>query len=285
MPDDIAGKPAPMPWPEALSWCVNAQTGRFKHELVRSLKSNDSRAAERAALPLIAEAQQLVDLARKALVAGPPTELDAQTLAHLALAHEAKLLAADEELRSKGLGLDLARGLTRPDGLGMSDEDLGLYQRAIAYLNDVSRSEAAKMRGGEALQLALDRALEERGIVLHPDDPAWRQLELGFIQAQRRAINGINARLDGELVPTPIIPAQPNRAETLSEAMRRWVEGAVGRHVSPGATRLPKRSAPFSVSFSCMAISNSGRLPKPMAGSFAMRWPKSQRRCRTSWPS
>ncbi|MBS3652553.1 hypothetical protein KEU06_28645 [Pseudaminobacter sp. 19-2017] len=106
----------------------------------------------------------------------------------------------------------------------MSDDDLGLYQRAIAFLDDLSRSEAAKMRGSEALQSALDRALEKRGIVLHPDDPAWRQLELGFIRAQRRAINGIKARLDGELVP-PNIPAQPNRTETLSAATRRWVEG------------------------------------------------------------
>lgn len=70
LPKDIAGQPFPMPWPEAVEWCVNRKSGRFKNELVRSLQTNDQRTAERAALPLIEEAHRLVDLARKSLTEG-----------------------------------------------------------------------------------------------------------------------------------------------------------------------------------------------------------------------
>jgi hypothetical protein len=30
LPDDIAGQPFPTPWPEAIEWCVNRKSGRFK---------------------------------------------------------------------------------------------------------------------------------------------------------------------------------------------------------------------------------------------------------------
>ncbi len=65
LPDDLAGHLYPTPWPDSLKWCINPRTGRFKTELVRSLKSNDGRTAERAALPLIEQAHRLVDLARR----------------------------------------------------------------------------------------------------------------------------------------------------------------------------------------------------------------------------
>ena len=57
--------------------------------------------------------------------------------------------------------------------------------------------------------LAVNRAVERRGIVLHPDDPAWRELELGFVQAERQAFDWIKARLDGETVPTPTPRLRP----------------------------------------------------------------------------
>ena len=50
LPDDLAGKPVPAPWPEALVPLVNTRTGRLKTELIRSLQTTDSRAAERKAL-------------------------------------------------------------------------------------------------------------------------------------------------------------------------------------------------------------------------------------------
>ncbi|HEV7255414.1 MAG TPA: site-specific integrase [Mesorhizobium sp.] len=229
LPDDVAGQPYPLPWPESLVWCVNERTGRFKTELIRSLKTSDAKAAERAALPLIAEAHRLVDHARQALRSGPPTEIAPNLIAELAKEHEIRLLQNDEALRRRGVGLNLRRGRIESDGLGMSDDDIGLYQRAVAELDEHTRAEAAKMRGGEALQLSLNRAVEERGIILHPDDPAWRELEMAFIKAQRSALDSIQARLKGETVATPELPKQAAIAasprDTLSGALHRWSTG------------------------------------------------------------
>ena len=117
LPDDIAGKPYPEPWPQALAWCVNPRRGKFKTELVRSLRCNDTKDAERAALPLIAEAHRLVDHARLALQNGPLSELGPELMEALAREHEAELLQNDEKLRTRGVGLNLARSVITPDGL------------------------------------------------------------------------------------------------------------------------------------------------------------------------
>src|SRR3954447_22671324 len=77
----------------------------------------------------------------------------------------------------------------------------------------------------------------KRGIVLHPADPAWRSLELAFLSAERRALDAIKARLQGELVPTPTPVSEPTGL-TLTAALRRWADGG-GR----GATRPRSGSA------------------------------------------
>lgn len=224
LPDDLAGKPFPTPWPEQSKWIVNERTGRFKTELIKALGTNEARVAERAALPLIAEAHGLVDQARKAVEQGLPASIPSDAIAQLAAQHEANLLRSDERLRRKGAGLDIAAEKMRPDGQGMSQDDIGLYREAISYLDKLSRDQAATMRGGEALQLSVDKALADQGIVLSPDDPAWRDLELAFIRAQQRALKGISARLAGEDIATPELPVA-GRRHTLSEAMKRWAEG------------------------------------------------------------
>lgn len=96
LPDDIAGRPYPAPWPEAAAWVVNPKTGRFKTELIKSLSTNDRRAAERAALPLIEHAHRMVDLARKALVDGPPSELTSQLIDELIAERQRQILEADD---------------------------------------------------------------------------------------------------------------------------------------------------------------------------------------------
>jgi integrase len=225
LPDDIAGLPYPNPWPEAAAWIVNTKTGRFKTELIKSLSTNDRRAAERAALPLIERAHRMVDLARRAMVDGPPSELTNQLIDELIAERQRQILAADENTRAVGAGLDLLSDRDDAhDGIGMTTDDMAIYRRVITYLDDVTRDEAATMRGGEALNLAIDAAVSARGIVPHPDDPAWRKLEVGFIRAQRQAVNAIKARLDGEIINTPP-PAKPGAGDTLTVAARRWAEG------------------------------------------------------------
>ncbi|MDQ2635098.1 MAG: site-specific integrase [Pseudomonadota bacterium] len=220
LPADIAGQPFPTPWPEAVEWCVNRKSGRFKSELVRSLQTNDLRAAERAALPLIEDAHRLVDLARKSLTDGPPTEIALSTIDALAAAHTVRLMSNDEALRHKGLGLNLDTGTLAPDGLGMTDGDIKMYRSLVASLDSLSRDEVAKMRGSEAIHRVIDKSVEDAGIVLHPDDPAWRQLELAFIKAQRKAIRAITARLEGEEIATPQVV--DTRTLSLTSALANW---------------------------------------------------------------
>jgi hypothetical protein len=180
LPDDLAGKPIPAPWPETLSPFINSRTGRFKTELIRSLQTNDGKAAERKALVHIAEAHALVDQARQFLQDGLPASITPDQMAALVREHEIDLLSGDEALRARGMGLNLARpgAPARHDGAGMTNDDLAAYQYLINNLDRGVRTQIAKMRPGDLIGFAVNRAVAKHGIVLHPDDPAWRQLEL-----------------------------------------------------------------------------------------------------------
>ncbi|WP_407522688.1 site-specific integrase [Methylobacterium oryzisoli] len=226
LPDDLTGKPVPAPWPEALSPLVNAQTGRFKTELIRSLQTNDGRTAERKALVHIAEAHALVDHARRFLRDGPPAGISPDQIAALVREHEIEILTGDEAVRTQGIGLNFARpgSSAHHDGLGMTDDDLSAYRYLMTFLDGEVRAQAAKMRPGDLIGLAVNRAVGKHGLVLHPEDPAWRQLELGFVQAQRRAFESIKARLEGESVPVPE-PLVGGQGETITGALKRWAEG------------------------------------------------------------
>jgi integrase len=224
LPDDLAGKPVPEPCLEALAAIVNNRTGRFKTELIRSLQTNDGKAAERKALVHIAEAHAAVIQARHILRHGPQAGLAPDQVAALVREHQIDLLQRDEQLRNQGLGFDLENDRECPDGLGMTDDDLDLYRFMIKYLDREVRAQAAKMRPSETISLLVNQAVKQRGIVLHPDDPAWRQLELGFVQAQRDAFTGIKARLEGDSVPAPELVAE-SAGMTISGALTRWADG------------------------------------------------------------
>lgn len=221
LPDDLAGKPTPQPWPDALTALVNARTGRFKTELIRSLQTNDRPTAERKILIHIAELHRLVDQARQLIRGGPRATISADQIVALARDHEIHLLGTDEAIRTKGMGLDMARedGQGPHDGLGMTMDDLRAYRMLVDELDRYTRQQAAQMRPGESTNAFVNRAVEARGIVLPPDDPAWRQLKLAFVRAQRSALAGIRARLDGDDVETPERQREPTGL-ALSAALR-----------------------------------------------------------------
>ena len=246
LPDDLASQPVPVPWPEAIAPAINVRLGRFKTELdpVRC-RPLMARSAERKALAYIAEAHDLVDLARQHLRAGPVASLTRDLITSLGAEHEVRLLQSDETLRAKGLGVDFGRpGATaQHDELGMTDDDLTLYRYLIKHLDNETRSQAAKMRPDDVIGLLVNQVVRDRGLVLHPDDPAWRQLEIGFVKAQRRAFEGINARLNGEDIPTPQAgPAVDGT--TITTALRRWSDGGGhgARKPSVGAAAEAKRA-------------------------------------------
>lgn len=245
LPDDLAGKPVPHFCPEVLETLVNARTGRFKTELIRSLQTTDRLTAERNVLAHIAEAHGLVDHARRFLRDGPAASIGADQITAMARDHEIHLLSADELIRSKGIGLDLSREEERShDGLGMTNDDLRVYQLLVSELDSQTRDQVAKMRPGEAISSFVNRAVEQRGTVLHPDDPAWRLLELAFVKAQRSALAGIRARLNGDEVPTPERPLEPT-GMTLAAALKLWTEaGNIGaRKPQPSSVAEAERAA------------------------------------------
>lgn len=92
------------------------------------------------------------------------------------------------------------------------------------------------MRSGEATSAFVNRAVEARGIVLPPDDPAWRQLELAFLKAQRSALAGIRVRLDGDDVATPERRSEPTGL-ALTAALKLSAEagGAGARKPRPAS--------------------------------------------------
>jgi hypothetical protein len=195
LPDGLAGKPVPVPWPESLAPLLNQKNGRLKTEIIRSLRTAEARVAERRALAHIAEGHRLVEQARRVMEHGPPEGISPEQIANLVREHEVELLERDEKLRRSGLGVDLrSKVRVKPDGAGMTDDDLKIYEFVIQVLDQGVRKQAAKMRPSEMVALAVNRAVERRGIVLHPDDPAWRELELGFVQAERQALDQSAAR-------------------------------------------------------------------------------------------
>ncbi len=243
LPDDLAGRPVPPPWPEALAALVNARTGRFKTEVIRSPQTNDGPTADRRVLAHIAEAHRPVDQARRLLREGPEAGIGADLIAALVSDHEIHLLGTDEVIRTKGVGLDMARedGQGPHDGLGMTLDDLRAYRMLIEELDRYTRQQVAQMRPGESTSSFVNRAVEDRGIVLAPDDPAWRQLELAFAKAQRDALAGIRARLEGDDVATPGRRSDQRPAEpvglALSAALRLWSEagGTGARRPQPSS--------------------------------------------------
>ena len=246
LPDDLAGKPAPQPWPDALTALVNARTDRFKIELIRSLQTNDRPTAERKILIHIAELHRLVDQARQLIRGGPRTTISADQIAAVARDHKIHLLGTDEAIRAKGMGLDMARedGLGPHDGLGMTMDDLRAYRMLVDELDRYTQQQAAQMRPGESTNSFVNRAVEARGIVLPPDDPTWRQLELAFVRAQRSAFAGIRSRLDGDDMETLEKQSEPTGL-ALSAALRLWAEaGGVGaRKPQPSSVAEAERSA------------------------------------------
>ena len=227
LPDDLAGKAVPVPWPQSLACLLNQKTGRLKTEIIRSLQTAEAKAAERRALAHIEEAHRLVDQARRVMKEGPPEGLTPEQIESLVREHEVELLERDEKLRRTGIGLDLQQATIEPDGLGMTDDDLEFYRFVVRLLDQSVRRQAAKMRPSEVVAFAVNHAVDRHGIVLHPEDPAWRELELGFLRAERQAFDWIKARLEGEKVPGPDRPvpfAAPGQI-TISAAYRRWAEG------------------------------------------------------------
>lgn len=113
LPESLAGKPAPSHMREDFFDLINAKTGHFKRELVRSLATKDLKEAKRRDHQEALKASELFDAAVKALappaVAAQPVALDLRQLGDDVFAD---LLANDEAERMEG---DDRRHLQTPE--------------------------------------------------------------------------------------------------------------------------------------------------------------------------
>ena len=243
LPDDLAGKALPTRLPSSFNRIVNASAGRFKREIIKSLGTNDLATANRKVLSHIAEAQGLIDQLRRFIQVGPERTITSEQINALVMAHERNALVEDEERRRLGIGFQKGYRLEKPNGHGMSEEDMDIYRFIIDFEDGERRKALARMQPDWLIKRSVEKALHSQGIRLEADDPARRELELKFLQADRRAIDLIKARLAGEVIPTPEAAGE-NAAIGMREAFRRWSEeGGRGAKRPRSGTVLEARKA------------------------------------------
>lgn len=83
------------------------------------------------------------------------------------------------------------------------------------------------MRPPAAVRQRVGEEVAKRGVALTPE--VQRKVEIEVLKAELRASNDIRARLDGEIIPTPIVEqSTPAGAQdpTLKQAFALWKEGA-----------------------------------------------------------
>ncbi|WP_051462590.1 site-specific integrase [Bradyrhizobium sp. URHA0013] len=253
LPDDLAGKPVPSAWPDDLNLLVNTARRMFKVEIWKSLKlaKKDEQRAKRAVATRIAETTSLIDEARLLLARGPAAGISDEDIAAIAARVHADRLAHDEQLRLQGIGLRLPRAAdllripsaghrTAPatEEPGLTEDDLGLLRFAAEKVHKELQEAAVRMRPPAAVKQRVAEELAKRGAELAPDER--RRIEIEVLKAELRASNDIRARLDGEIIPTPIVePIVPTGGQDpmLKQAFALWKDGAGVR-----GGKLPSRN-------------------------------------------
>lgn len=238
LPDDLAGKPVPQNWPVDLNGLVNQKERTFKVAIWKSLQltRKDEQRAKRIVGTKVAETVGLIDEARRRLEQGPQTSISREDINAIAARFHADRLAADEELRIRGIGLHLPRRASllaipqspepvEPDEPGLTEDDLALLRWANEKLRIETQEAVVRMRPPAAVKLRVEEELSKRGAELEPEER--RAVEIEVLKAELRALNDIRDRLQGEIVPTPLIePEASGGAEpTLKQAFIRWKDG------------------------------------------------------------
>jgi integrase len=232
LPSDLAGKPVPAWWPSALDELVNKPLGRFKREIVRSVRTHDEAVAKRRCADQLRTVEIMVAEARRLMAEGPSRELTPDQSARLANQIHAEILASDEQLRRKGFGLPafaesgvqipvdelrLDGGLTEGDHQFLDH----LYGKQSAALKSALARRAVPAETGKLAREALLRV----GVDLPPDSTEFRDVALDVLSAQVRAFGDLLARQEGEIVATPPQSQGIDRGPTIRAAFAEWATG------------------------------------------------------------
>ena len=247
LPEKLAGKEAPARMREAFSDLINAKTGCFKRELVRSLQTKDLKQAKRRDHQEALRATQLFEHAARALDGelrtGVLTGADLQEIADEVYA---ELLVADAAEREDGddrrrlqkaderaLWPDLGEAVPPVPGLpiaaahgpnakGMAKDHFHAYGHALAMFEDEYR-EAFARRDPTIVFAETSIALKRRGIPPDRTAPWFRTAAMTVLEAHVRAYDTMRERQRGKIVLTS--KHAKDRGPKLSEAFDRWCAG------------------------------------------------------------
>lgn len=247
LPESLAGRPAPSHMRDDFSDLINAKTGHFKRELVRSLATKNLNEAKRRDHQEALKASELFDVAVKALapsaVAVQPVALELKQLGDDVFAD---LLANDEAERMEG---DDRRHLQMPEDraqwptlvdvppntqIGMTPDHFYAYGELLSDLEDDYRAAYAQ-RDPKIVYPETTRELQKRGIHLSKSSPEFQRAALVVLEAHVRAYDAIGKRQRGEIIPTPIAARESTEelgsrfskklGPRLSEALSSWAAG------------------------------------------------------------
>lgn len=268
LPESLAGKPAPSHIRDDFSDLINAKTGHFKRELVRSLATKNLNEAKRRDHQEALKASELFDAAVKALarpaVAVQPVALDLKQLGEDVFAD---LLANDEAERMEG---DDRRYLQTPEDraqwpnlvdvppstqMGMSPDHFYVYGESLAEFEGDYRAAYAQ-RDPKIVYPETIRELQQRGIHLSKSSPEFQKAALVVLEAHVRAYDAMGKRQRGEIIPTPVavrksieeLGSRPfeELGPKLSEALSSWAAGGSAHNAKkPNANTVTEAEQAF----------------------------------------
>lgn len=239
LPEALAGKSVPSHMRDVFSDLINAKTGHFKRELVRSLATKDVKEAKRRDHQAALKASQLFESALEALVAPAVAEHSAELdLKQLGDAVFAELLGADEAERIEG---DDRRHLQTPEDrtkwpdlvavppstrMGMSPDHFHMYGELLPEFESEFR-EAFARRDPKIVYPETSIALKKLGVYLSKDTPKFQEAALVVLEAHVRVYDAMGKRQRGEIIPTPMLVKAPagELGPKLSEALASWAAG------------------------------------------------------------
>jgi integrase len=246
LPTALAGQPAPEHLRAAFPELVNAATGRFKRELVRSLNTSDPKAAKRLNFRCAHEVQSQLDSAVVALARGPAESvkpahslgramvLDLDLIERETLA---ELLAKDAEEREQGddrrrlfTGEERAQwpdlvAIPEAWARGMAEDHAHVYGLEITEMAGEYRAALARHDPG-IVRAETVTALRRHQILVDPTSEVYHRAGIAVLSGHVRAFDAMLQRQRGDVVPTPApAAAKPQLGPKLSKAFALWQEG------------------------------------------------------------
>lgn len=210
-----------------------------KSEETFSLKTTDYQEALRRVRKAASEVDERFDQHRRkvAAKAKPQDSLSDDLIVHLTSLYRFQILESDEEMRTERLATNI--------------QDPYVHMEVMGELIQEARASYAAGKVARHVHRAVADILDEEGIFLAPDSPAWQRLGRAFQETFIAAAGEASRRDEGEVVVTPRViskssqPPLPSHADTshgqgpllsvaaeewLSEKSRTWTKKTANDH-------------------------------------------------------